>query len=124
MRILVVDDEDELADAIARSLRRDGYAVDVAGGGQDALDRLLVNPYDLVLLDLTMPDIDGLEVCRRIRSDPRHAGTTVVAMTGYPSDETVREIIEAGAVECLSKPIDFEALGGLLEKITGVGSTR
>ena len=59
MRILVVDDEEALASAVATSLRREGYAVDVANDGQGALDRLSVNAYDLVTLDLNLPDIDG-----------------------------------------------------------------
>ncbi len=74
MRLLVVDDESELADAVARAFRKEGYAVDVAYGGHDALEMVRLNPYDLVCLDLTMPDIDGLEVCRRIRADVGSSG--------------------------------------------------
>ena len=70
MRILVVDDEIELAEAVARGLRREGYAVDVANDGETALDKASLTPYDLVCLDLTMPGMDGLEVCRRLRDDP------------------------------------------------------
>ena len=72
VRLLVVDDEVDLADAVATGLRREGYAVDVAHDGDEALDKASVNAYDLVCLDLTMPDIDGREVCRRVR-----AGTTL-----------------------------------------------
>ena len=64
MRVLVVDDEADLADAVGRGLRREGYAVDVVYGGRDALDRISYTEYDLVCLDLTMPDLDGLAVCR------------------------------------------------------------
>ena len=71
MRILVVDDEVQLADAIAVALRREGYAVDVANDAQSALDRLSVNEYDLLTLDLNLPDLDGREVCRMIRTDDR-----------------------------------------------------
>ena len=59
MRVLVVDDEVDLADAVARGLRREGYAVDVAYDGDEALDKVLVNAYDLICLDITMPGIDG-----------------------------------------------------------------
>ena len=59
------------AGQLARGLRRDGYAVDVANSGADALDKLGINEYDLVCLDLTMPGIDGREVCRQIRADTR-----------------------------------------------------
>ena len=74
MRILVVDDEVELAEAVARGLRREGYAVDLAHDGESALDKAALTPYDLVCLDLTMPGIDGLEVCRRLREDPPGEG--------------------------------------------------
>jgi DNA-binding response OmpR family regulator len=111
VRILVVDDEADLAEAVARSLRREGYAVDVAGGGGQALDRLLVNPYDLVLLDLTMPDIDGIEVCRRIRTDPLYDPTTRILMvTARDSiDERVRGL-DQGADDYLVKPFALPEL--------------
>ncbi len=70
MRILVVEDEIELADAIATGLRREGYAVDVANDVAGAIERLSVSAYDLVTLDLNLPDGDGLELARRVREDP------------------------------------------------------
>ena len=66
MRILVVEDEPDLAGAIATGLRREGYAVDIAADGRSALERLPVTEYDLVCLDLNLPDMDGLDVCREI----------------------------------------------------------
>ena len=70
MRILVVDDETDLVEALARGLRREGYAVDTALDGDEALDKASFTLYDLICLDLTMPGIDGLEVCRRLRENP------------------------------------------------------
>ena len=111
MRILVVDDEDDLADAVARALRREGYAVDVANGGQEALDKLLITNYDLVLLDLTMPDIDGLEVCRRIRTDPLLEPTTRVLMvTARDSIEERVRGLDVGADDYLVKPFALPEL--------------
>ena len=105
MRILVVDDEPDLADAIAASLRREGYAVDVANAGQEGLDRMVVNPYDLVLLDLTLPDIDGLEICRKIRNDPMYDPTTRVLMvTARDSIEERVRGLDDGADDYLVKP--------------------
>ena len=71
MRILVVEDEQDLAGAVAAGLRREGYAVDVAGDGRSALDRLDVHEYDMVCLDLNLPDADGLDICRHVVSSPR-----------------------------------------------------
>ena len=116
MRLLVVEDEPELADAVARGLRRDGYAVDVAHDGQEALDRLAINAYDLVCLDLNLPVVDGLEVCRRLRSDPY-----LQPANGEPSPRvlilTARDKLgdrvaglDEGADDYLVKPFAFEEL--------------
>ena len=71
MRILVIEDEKDLANAIAKGLRRQGYAVDTAFDGEEALFMADVNDYDLLVLDLNLPKIDGVEVCRKVRAS-RH----------------------------------------------------
>ncbi len=115
MRILVVDDEADLADAVATGLRREGYAVDVAHGGADALDRLQFQPYDLVCLDLTMPDIDGLEVCRQLRANPPEGGAPrVLMLTARDSVDEKITGLDAGADDYLVKPF---ALGELSARI-------
>ena len=111
VRILVVDDEVDLAAAVAESLRREGYAVDVANSGHEALDRLSINPYDLVLLDLTLPDLDGLEVCRTIRTNPLFDPTTRVLMvTARDSVEERVEGLDEGADDYLIKPFALPEL--------------
>ncbi len=115
MRVLVVDDEVELADAIARGLRRDGYAVDLAHDGAEAIDKLMINEYDLVCLDVTMPGVDGREVCRRIRSDlgldppPR-----VLMLTARDGLEDRVAGLDDGADDYLVKPF---ALPELLARV-------
>jgi DNA-binding response OmpR family regulator len=81
MRVLVVEDEADLADAIARGLRREGYAVDVAYDGEEAVDKVSVNDYDVVCLDLNLPRLDGIEVVRRIRADDPGQPTRVLMLT-------------------------------------------
>jgi DNA-binding response OmpR family regulator len=118
VRILVLDDEPDLADAIAGSLRRDGYAVDVANAAQEALDRLAVNPYDLLLLDLTLPDIDGLEVCRTIRTDPRFDPTTRILMvTARDSVEDRVKGLDDGADDYLVKPFALPELSARVRSL-------
>lgn len=118
VRILVVDDEPDLAEAIASSLRRDGYAVDVANTAQDGLDRLTVNPYDLVLLDLTLPDIDGLEVCRTIRNDPMFDPTTRILMvTARDSIEDRVKGLDDGADDYLVKPFALPELSARVRSL-------
>lgn len=115
VRILVVDDEVDLANAVAIGLRREGYAVDVSHGGADALDRLAFQPYDLVCLDLTMPDIDGLEVCRQLRQNPPETGSPrVLILTARDSVDERITGLDAGADDYLVKPF---ALGELSARI-------
>ena len=109
MRLLVVDDESELADAVARGLRQEGYAVDVAYGGSDALEMVRLNPYDLVCLDLTMPDVDGLEVCRQIRDDIGSA-VRVLMLTARDSLDDRVSGLDHGADDYLVKPFALREL--------------
>lgn len=120
----MVDDEEDLAQAVATALRREGYAVDVATDGAAALDRLALYPYDLVTLDLTMPGIDGREVCRRIRRDPMLDPTTRVLMvTARDTVEDRVEGLDTGADDYLVKPFALRELSArvrsLLRRETG-----
>ena len=111
MRILVVEDEPDLASAVAGSLRREGYAVDIAGDGQSALDRLAVNAYDLVTLDLNLPDVDGREVCRLIRTDDRFDPTTrVLMLTARDGIDDRVAGLDDGADDYLVKPFALREL--------------
>jgi DNA-binding response OmpR family regulator len=108
---MVVDDEVELADAVARGLRREGYAVDVAYNGTEAVEKAAYNAYDLICLDLTMPDIDGLEVCRQIRDDPTiEHPPRVLMLTARDSLEDRVAGLDTGADDYLVKPFAFEEL--------------
>jgi excisionase family DNA binding protein len=125
-RFLIVDDDPQVTRILRDflSLLDPEAEISVAGDGFEAGRLCSEENPDAVLLDIRMPGMDGIEVCRRIKSDPRHGHTAVVAMTGYPSEETTRLIVEAGAVDCIAKPIDLGHLGGLLERITGAGSAH
>jgi DNA-binding response OmpR family regulator len=112
VRLLVVDDEVDLADAVATGLRREGHAVDVAHDGAGALDRLTVDEYDLVLLDVTMPgELDGLDVCRAIR-DGAAAGPMPRVLMLTARDEVDDRVtgLDAGADDYLVKPFAFKEL--------------
>ena len=112
MRILVVDDERDLADAIGTGLRREGYAVDVVYGGAEAIDRLSFQQYDLISLDLTMPDVDGLAVCRFLReqdSDEAHV-SRVLMLTARDAVEERILGLDSGADDYLVKPFAFGEL--------------
>lgn len=112
MRVLVVEDEPDLATAIATGLRREGYAVDVAVDGADALDRLVYTPFDIVCLDLNLPDMDGLEVCRRIRSGDIVDGEQprVLMLTARDGLDDRVAGLDDGADDYLVKPFAFPEL--------------
>lgn len=110
MRILVVDDEVELAEAVARGLRREGYAVDVANDGSEALSKALINGYDLVCLDITMPGTDGREVCRTIRGATLDVQPRVLMLTARDSLDDRVAGLDDGADDYLVKPFAFPEL--------------
>jgi DNA-binding response OmpR family regulator len=108
MRVLIVEDEPELADFLARAVRQAAWAADPVDSGRAALDALAVTPYDLVVLDLGLPDIDGFEVCRRYRADGGRTPVLVLTARGGLADR-VRGL-DMGADDYLSKPFAIEEL--------------
>ena len=110
--LVVIDDEQGILDVVGRFARRAGYDVETSSNGRDAIALLQTRRADLVMVDLRMPDVGGLDVLRAIRDiDPR---CQAVLMTGYASVETAVEAIKLGATDYLSKPIDFQRLQQLL----------
>ena len=109
MRVLVVDDEVDLAEAVARGLRREGYAVDVSNDGADAVNKVLVNTYDLLCLDITMPGIDGREVCRQVRAQAEPQ-PRILMLTARDSLEDRVAGLDDGADDYLVKPFAFPEL--------------
>ena len=108
MRILIVEDEEDLANAISKGLRKQGYATDVAYDGQEALFMADVNDYDLLILDLNLPKVDGMEVCRNIRASNSTIGILVLtARSGL--DDRVNGL-NYGADDYLVKPFHFPEL--------------
>jgi DNA-binding response OmpR family regulator len=112
MRVLIIEDEPRLAGNIARSLRESaGYAVDVAHDGQEGLFMAESNEYDVVLLDLMLPHMDGMQLLTRIRKAGQH--TPVLVVTARDDKESVVGLLNAGADDYLTKPFD---LGELLAR--------
>jgi two-component system OmpR family response regulator len=108
MRILLVEDEAKVAAAIARGLRHEGYAVDVAGDGDGALFQARVYDYDAIVLDLMLPGPDGFEVCRTLRAEGRWA--PVLMLTARDDLEDRVSGLDAGADDYLAKPFAFGEL--------------
>ena len=108
MRLLIIEDEPDLADFLCRAVRQATWAADVARSGKAALEALAINPYDLVVLDLGLPDIDGFEVCRQYRARGGRAPLLVLTARDALSDR-VRGL-DAGADDYLTKPFAVEEL--------------
>lgn len=102
-KILVVDDEEIVRRSYARALATEHCNVDVATGGKDALHLMEQRPFDVVLLDLMMPGIDGMTVLRTIKKN--WPESEVIIITGYPTVDTAKEAISLGAYDYLAKPI-------------------
>ena len=118
MRILVVDDEADLLDAVARGLRREGYAVDTATDGVEALAKAGYTPYDLICLDLTMPGIDGLEVCSTLRADPTgEFPPRILMLTARDTVEDRIRGLDVGADDYLVKPFAFDELSARIRSL-------
>jgi two-component system OmpR family response regulator len=108
MRVLVVEDEAKLAELLLRGLRRHGMGVDVARDGEEALVRATATDYDVILLDLMLPGMDGLEICRRLRAQQVWSPTLMLtALDGV--EDRVRGL-DSGADDYLAKPFSFEEL--------------
>lgn len=119
-RLLVVDDSAANRAMLVRRLQRQGYAVEEASSGQEALDRVAAENFDLVLLDLMMPAMDGFEVLARMKQDRRMRNSPVVMISALDEINSVVRAIEMGAEDYLLKPFDPVLLrariGALLEK--------
>jgi len=108
-RVLLVEDTPFLRYAFGRLLRLHGFDVCEANDGREALDCLAHFRPQLVLTDLMMPVMNGFDLIRALRSDPKTADVPVVAFTADPTEQTEREARQAGAAEYFTKPVDFSS---------------
>jgi len=108
MRILVIEDEVKIAQFIKRGLKEEGYAVDVANDGEEGHFLLSSNEYDAIILDLMLPKIDGLTLCRALRKDGNQ--TPIIMLTAKDTVKDKVKGLDAGADDYLPKPFAFEEL--------------
>lgn len=106
--VLVVDDEQTVCNSCRKILSQEGYQVDVARSGEEALGKVKGNGFDLVITDWKMPKVDGLEVARRIKKEKPN--TQVIVITGYPSVDSSIEAIRSGIADYVPKPFTPEEL--------------
>jgi DNA-binding NtrC family response regulator len=115
MQVLVVDDEETICISLAAWLTKEGFQVQTAGSGQEALDLLTTQLFDLYLVDIKMPGMDGLELLAKIKAAQPDAA--IIMITAHGSIQTAVESMKRGAVDYLCKPFDPEALSLLMERV-------
>src|SRR3982751_3492945 len=121
MRVLVIEDDRMLARLVERALGEAGYAVDWARSAEEGRDLALKTDYDAILLDLELPDRDGLDVVRAVRRENKK--TPVLIMTGHGEDETVVRGLDAGADDYLLKPVSNDVLKARIRAAVRRGGT-
>ena len=116
-RILVVEDNEMNMDVLTRFLRRDGHTVLAAGDGRQAIMAARGELPDIILMDLSLPEMDGWEATRRIRNNPLTKHIPIIALTAHSSSADVKRAVEAGCDQYETKPLEYERL---LKKVMGV----
>jgi DNA-binding NtrC family response regulator len=114
-RIFVVDDEDALRTVLGSELEGEGYYVQMAGDGDEAIKILETNAFDLILLDIKMPTVDGFEVLKFVKQ--KHPATKVIMLTGFADLKNAIESKKLGAEDFVSKPYDLVDLLTTVERV-------
>lgn len=113
-RVLVIDDEEIVCESVKRILEEENYEVEIALSGFEAFDKMATNPFDIVITDLKMPGIDGMEVLRRIRGE--YPNTIVIMITGFSTVETAVEAMKLGAFDYIPKPFTPDEVSVVVKK--------
>jgi DNA-binding response OmpR family regulator len=116
MRILVVEDEHRIANSIKKGLEQERYAVDVAYTGTDGFDLASTEDYDLILLDIMLPEMSGIEICRELRKNKIHIPILMLTAKGQTEDKV--EGLDAGADDYMTKPFSFDELLARIRALT------
>jgi two-component system OmpR family response regulator len=116
MRVLVVEDDVAMAESLRWGLREEGYAVDLAHTGEDGLWRARENAYDVIILDVMLPGIDGYQICARLRTEGRW--TPILMLTAMDDDLDQAEGLDSGADDYLAKPFSYPVLLARLRALT------
>lgn len=133
-RILVVDDEEDILRLVSYNLKKEGYSVEEARAGDEALRMIRERPYQLIVLDLMLPELSGMEVCRILKKDPETAGVPIIMLTARSDEMDKVTGLETGADDYITKPFSIRELlarvrsvlrraegGGVSKKVLKVG---
>lgn len=122
--ILIVDDQPVAQRVLSAQLRKCGHESQAAGSAREALEKLQAAPFDMAILDIAMPEMDGLTLLRRLRADARYAGLPIIMLTASGQDEDRVAAHESGADGFLNKPASSWELAETLSTVLGSRATR
>ena len=117
MRILVVEDDREISRLIETCLKIEGYEVFIASNGEEALQLAAAEPLNLILMDVMMPQMDGMDALKRLKEDKKTAGIPVVMLTAKTTSEEIVQSLQAGADLHLIKPFTCSELTAIIRRI-------
>jgi len=117
--ILIVEDNEMNRDMLGRRLEREGYEVAIAGDGEEALDRIAAAPPDLIVMDLSLPRLDGWEATRRLKAEDATRAIPIVVLTAHALEHERRKALDTGCDDFDVKPIDFPRLLGKIRHQLG-----
>lgn len=120
--VIAVDDDPEVVETLGRVLRREGFDVSLASSGAQALELLEKRTPDLIILDIIMPGVDGLTVCKQLRGDPRYMALPVLFLTAKGSTDDIVNGLDAGADDYVVKPFELAELRARVQALIRRGS--
>ena len=121
-KILLVEDNEMNRDMLSRRLMRKGYEIVMATDGEEGIAMASSESPDLILMDMSLPVIDGWEATRRLKSDERTAGVPIIALTAHAMSDDRQKALEAGCNDYDTKPVELPRLLGKIEALLGVVS--
>lgn len=117
IKVLLADDEEDIKTTLRLYLQRQGYIIDTAYDGLDTLDKAKVFNPDVILLDIMMPLVDGIEVCKKIKADPETKDVKIIMVSSASTKEMYIKSKEAGAEDFVVKPFEFSAVELAIKKL-------
>jgi CheY-like chemotaxis protein len=116
-KILLVEDNELNRDMLSRRLQKRAFEVTIAIDGQEGIDKALADSFDLILMDLSLPDVDGCAATRRLRADPRTERTPIIALTAHAMAGDRERALAAGCDDYDTKPVELERLLGKMQAL-------
>ena len=123
-KILVVDDDAYVQEYIRKCLENWGYTCTGCDNGHDVIAKVTENPPDLILLDVMLPDMDGITICRRLRSNPKSSHIPIIMVTSLTDATTIHDAHLFGAADYLPKPFEIDVLKSKVEKMLALNPAK